>query len=61
MQVWPFWRKTINVTATLATEVTIWDGQVGCFGGYASTGAFAGPGRPTGSLPRATAEYNGNV
>jgi hypothetical protein len=42
MEVWPLWRRTIEVVDVVATEVTIWDGQVGFFGGYSSRNSLAG-------------------
>jgi hypothetical protein len=42
MQVRPFWRRTIALSDLVATEVTIWDGQVGFFGGFSTRGSLAG-------------------
>ena len=42
MAVWPFWAKTVDLDDVVTTELTIWDGQVGFFGGYSSRNSFAG-------------------
>lgn len=37
----PFWRRTIALSDLVATEVTIWDGQVGFFGGFSTRNRLA--------------------
>jgi hypothetical protein len=41
-QVRPLWRRTIRVDDIVATELTIWDGQVGFFGGFSTRRSVAG-------------------
>ena len=42
MHVRPFWRKTIPLSEVVGVTTTIWDGQVGFFGGYTSRDSLAG-------------------
>jgi hypothetical protein len=42
MRVVPFWQKRLAVASVVGTEVTIWDGQVGFFGGYSSRNSVGG-------------------